>query len=262
MKAKIEEKKGISPEHQKLTLHSFNGELLKKKDDCALTDYIIHEHSTLYLETLQPGDMAVSVMTPDGKSQCVVVSGNLTVKQVKVKLLLDSNENRLTFYGKELEDNHALSDYNIQMEDTIVSCKELHISVKTFYGNILTLEMLDCDTIRTVKMKLQELEGTHPDKQSLFYHGELLKVCSIYDNTTLHLVSHNSMEVYVNVTSSETITLGVEASDTIEHIKSVIQFAVDIAPSCYKLTFAGRELEDHHTLSDCNIGLSSTETST
>ncbi|CAL4941233.1 unnamed protein product [Urochloa decumbens] len=236
--------------------------------------------------------MQIFVNTVIGYSWTFEVQPSDKIKSIKAKIQ-DSDgtpwkQQRLIMGGRQLEDERTCAYYNIQEESClllvlILRCGPRNIQVNLITGktgtlhaepsplglttdnaflNLVTFTVQSTDTIRSLKEKIQDRDGTPWKEQRLIMGGRQLEnghtfgYYNVHKESTLHVVLPLNSGPYprnikVKMIPDKTITLQAEPSDTIEQLLERIC-------SHQRLLFDGKQLEERLTLEDYGIPLEST----
>ena len=106
----------------------FNGKELE--DDRTLSDCNVVDGSTLYMRRRAAGCLQIFVKTLTGKTITLQLDPWFMIEDVKAEIQdregIPPEQQRIMFYGTQLEDGHTLDDYNIVRECTLRMILRLH----------------------------------------------------------------------------------------------------------------------------------------
>lgn len=252
VKKQIERKEGTPVEQQRL----FFGPK-ELKDGPTLRDSGIKHKDTLQLEPMQ-----IHIKTPEGKTVTLNVKPDDTIQDVKKKMeqkeKIPVGCQRLVFRNKELDDpKSTLDDNNIKHGDTLnLEPMQIHVRLPNGTKKITLTKVKPTDTIRDIKRRVEDMEGTPSQDQRIFLgtkeldDGPTLKDYNIVHNDTLDL---EGMYIFIKDWAGNKFKLDVEPTDTIDSVKEQIRVKEGHPKKNQFLIFKGTLLEDQPTLSDYGV---------
>ena len=121
LKTLIYEKTKIPVYQQRLVIQ--NGNTQELKDNKRLSDYCVPPSNTVMLIVKNEERMQIFLQNDKGKLSTYDVRPSQSVEEFKAQVQrqerVPTNQQRLMYDGKQLEDGRLLADYNIQPESTI-----------------------------------------------------------------------------------------------------------------------------------------------
>ncbi|KAL7065610.1 hypothetical protein AAHC03_025449 [Spirometra sp. Aus1] len=200
-------------------------------------------------------------------------------RSIQCKKRIPVEKQTLTFDGLILEDSSQLKEYGIEDGSTLFLSlplyfsRDIYVSVSLSSGRVVRLWANEKDTVDSLKGQLWRLCGLAAQEYELVLDGALLRgsqtlaSCGLKDDsmlTTMRYVSTdsesnlNAYQIFFKTLTGKTRSLSVYPTETIYAVKCLVESMEGVPPDEQRLIFAGKVLDDGHTLMDYKIQKEST----
>ena len=185
-----------------------------------------------------------------------------TVESVKEKIHAKTKVSPyrqvLQFNGKQLDDVHSLNYYNIENRSKLFLYLAVEIFVRMSTGTALRFKLIESNTIKNVKERIQLSEDILCEMQRLFFFRRPLKdtyTLSYYSIENGSVVDCDVLLISVNVKmpNEDDISVDVCPEDKVRIVIDKIQARVAIPPDHQCLIYNGIKLAHCRTLRDYQI---------
>lgn len=222
------------------------------------------------------GGIQIFVMTMLGRTFTLRVDPDETIAGVKAQLhargaVPSGRLPLLIFAGRQVTDDLCLADCGIGNEHTLQlvlkASDRMQVFVVTLSGKTIALDVEPRHTIGDLKVLLEEREGFPSSQQRLVFADQELDDDSraladygIVAESMLHLILRvrGGMQIFIRTLAGSTAALDVNLSDTVQSVKARLRDRAGIPVDQQRLVYAGKQLDDNHSLAACNVAAGAT----
>ncbi|XP_002734500.1 polyubiquitin-C-like [Saccoglossus kowalevskii] len=194
IKEMVKRREGIPSEWQQFY---YNGKLLK--DHFTLREQNVYDQSKVDLKLEVPeGVLPLIIKTVDDDTHVIAAEMEDTIAAVKARIYdkegIPPHQIRLVHGGINLDNNRTLREYGIESASTLHMVMRYNIMVRSFKDKTISLQVGEADSIKKIKMLVNEKLGIAPEMQRIVFSGKVLENSKcladyhIWENSVLSLV--------------------------------------------------------------------------
>lgn len=179
--------------------------------------------------------------------------------KIENKAGIPTDQQRLIFDGRELEDNRTVSDYKIPKKSVLSKLSlDMPIFVKTPTGNTIPLAVNPYDSIENIKAQIQHEAGIPPDQQRLVFDEKQLedgRTLSDYNvpKKSVLLLSQEKLNLSLESESFGAFSFSVPLNSRVICLKETVFKQLDIPIDDQCLILNSKILKDSQTFGDCGL---------